>query len=227
MKRAGVGRVSAAFRTAGEPPAAARTDPGARASVRRRVLLELQWQGRGGRFRHFVLRRPGLLRALGTVGVVAALALAVVVALPAGSKRALAPSDVATVLRENAVLKARHDALRERAFDLAEQLYGRVEQRRRLARLADAPGHTWMGQCPRPPSRDVGDEAILAWLSEQGTRLEAIGNELPASRVEMDVKLASAPAPGHRNTVPVHGSAVLQVADMGPARRHEAAPSAR
>jgi hypothetical protein len=93
--------------------------------------------------------------------------------------------------------------------------------------MAHTPGHAWEGQCPRPPARDVGNEAILVWLSEQGTRLEALGNELRAGRVEIGGKQASVPSPVRRGTVPVRNAAVLQVADMGSATRQETAPARR
>ena len=221
MKCAGVGGFSAVVR------AATRADPGVRVGVKRRVLLELQWQGRGGRFRHLALSPPDVLRALGTFGLVASLALIVVGAYSVRSSRALAPSRVDTVLREHAELKAQRDALRERAYDLAEQLYWRVEQGRRMVRMADSPGQAWKGQCPRPPARGAGDAAVLDWLSEQGTRLEAIGDELAAGRVEMGVQRASALAPPHAGRPAVRGEPALYVADMGPARRRGAAPAKR
>lgn len=164
---------------------------------------------------------------MGTFGIVALFALGVVGAFSVGSNRVLAHPGVDMVPCENTELKARPDAMRERAFDLAKQLYERVEQGRRMLRMADTPGHAWEGQCPRPPARDAGDEAILAWLSEQGTRLEAIGNELTAGRVEMGMKQASVPAPVGMGTVPMRNAAVLQVADLGSARRQEAASTIR
>jgi hypothetical protein len=44
-------------------------------------------------------------------------------------------------------------------------------------------GRASEGQSLRLSARDAGNEAILAWLSEQGVRLEALGNELGAGRV--------------------------------------------
>jgi len=195
--------------------------------VKRRVLLELQWQGTGGRFRHIVLSPPGLLRTLGACGVVAVFALAVVGALFVVSSRALEQYGVDAVMRENTELKARQDALRERAFDLAEQLYWHFERERRMARLADTAGHAWVAECPRPPARDAGNDAILAWLSEQGTRLEALGNELTPGRVETGAKLASAPATVNESWTTVRAEAALYEGGMEPAGRQEAAPSTR
>lgn len=236
MKRAGVGGLSAVCRDAGTSRAATQTDPRALVGVKRHCLLELQWQGGNGKFRHVALSPRGLGWAMGTFGVVVLFVLAVVGAFsvgtnralahlsvagasPGGSNRALAHFDVDTVLRENTELKARQDALRERAFDLAEQLYGRVEQGRRMLGTAGIPGHSRESQCPRPPGRDAGDDAILAWLSEQGTRLESIGNELTADRVEMGVKQASALVPVSGGWATVRGELALYMADMGPARR--------
>jgi hypothetical protein len=219
MKRAGAGGFSAVCRAAGASRAATRPDPGARVGEKRRVLLELQWQGRGGKFRHVVVSRRGLRQVLGTSAMVALFALAVVGAFSVRSTRAMGHLGADTAMRESTELNVRHDALREEAFDLADQLYGRIEQGRRMLRMAGSPVHAWEGQCPRPPARDAGDDAILAWLSEQGTRLEAIGNELTAGRVEIGGKQASAPAPANGRTSPVRDAAVLQMADMGSSRR--------
>ncbi|MFI5168052.1 MAG: hypothetical protein ACHQQS_15700 [Thermoanaerobaculales bacterium] len=122
MKRAGAGGFSAVCRAAGASRAATRTDPGALVGVKRHVLLELQWQGRGGQFRHVVLYRRGLRRVLGTSGIVVLSALAVIGAFSVGSNRALAHFSVDTILNENTELKARQDTLRGRAFELARAL---------------------------------------------------------------------------------------------------------
>lgn len=129
---------------------------------------------------------------LGAFAIAALLAPAVAVVFSVRSSRALAHLDVDRMLRENAQLRARQDALRERAFDLAEQLYGRVERGRRMLRLTGTAQHASEGQCIRPLARDAGDEVLLAWLSEQGARLEAIGNELASTRAEIGVRRASA-----------------------------------
>lgn len=157
-----------------------------------RCSLELQWQGRGGRFHHLAFSPRGLRRALGTFGIVAVLAVAG--ALSLASSRAEAPVDINAFLRENLELKARQDALREQAYDLAEQLYWHAEQEIRTVRLADAPGDTWAGTCRPPPGREAGDEAILAWLSEQGERLEAFGGGLPAGTADAGGQRSAAPA---------------------------------
>ena len=128
---------------------------------------------------------------------------------------------------QNMALRAQQEALREQAFDLAGRLFEGVERGRRMTRLADTPGRAWEGQSLRLPARDAGNEAILAWLSEQGVQLEALGNELAAGQVNIGAKPASAPAPVSRGTVLARNAAVLQVADMGSARRQEAAPTRR
>jgi hypothetical protein len=212
MKGVGVGRFSALCRAAGAPPAATQADSGVRVCVKRHILLELQWQDRRGRFRHIVLSPQGPMRVLGAFGIVVLFALALVGASSSKSNRKPAPVGVDTLWRENSELKARQDTLRELAFDLSQQLYWRLEHGRRMARLVDTPGRVWADQCPRPPARDAGDEAILAWLSEQATRLEAVGNNFTADWVEQGEARASLRAP-------VNGGPVLYVADMGPTRQ--------
>lgn len=226
MKRAGVSRFSVVRRAAGARRAATRTDPDARVGARPPVLLELQWQGSGGKFRHLILTPRGLQRVLGTSGIVVLLALAVVGVLSVRSDRALGHFAIDPVVRENTELKARHDALRERAFDLAEQLDERIELGRRMLGMAETPAHAWEDQSLRLPARDAGDEAVLAWLSEQEARFEALGNELAARRVETGGTQASVPAPANR-AVPVRCAAMLQVADLGSAGPQKAAPTRR
>ena len=225
MKRVGLGGFSAVCRAAEARRDVTPGDPSAPVGVKRRVLLELQWQGRGGRFRHVVVSRPGLRRALGAVGIAALSALAVVAATSSRSPRAPAPLDVDTLVRENMVLTDQRDALRERAFDLAERLYVRVEQESNMLWSADPPARPLDGPCPRPPAQDAETEALLAWLSEQSARLEALGGEVPADRVEVGVRRASVPATGGGGTVAPSHAAVLLVADMGSAGQHEAAPA--
>lgn len=227
MKRAGVDRFSVVCRAAGARRGATRISPDAHVGARPPVLLELQWQGRSGKFRHLALTRRGLRRVLTASGLVALLALAVVGMRLVRSDRALGHLAVGSVVRENTELKARHDALRERAFDLAEQLDERVELGRRMLGMAETPAHAWKDQSLRLPARDAGDEAILAWLSEQEARFEALGNELAARRVETGGQQASVPAPADRVPVPVRGAAMFQVAGLGSAGPREAAPTRR
>jgi hypothetical protein len=226
MKRPAVSRFSVVRRAAGARRAATRTDPDARVGARPPVLLELQWQGSGGKFRHLVLTPRGLRRVLGTSGIVVLLALAAVGVRLVRSDRALGHVAVGTVVRENAELKARHDALRERAFDLAAQLDERIELERRMLGMAETPAHTWKDQSLRLPARDAEDEAILAWLSQQEARFEALGNELAARRVETGGQQAAVPAPANR-AVPARGAAMFQVAGLGSAGPQEAAPTRR
>lgn len=155
------------------------------------------------------------------------LALAVVGVLLVRSDRVLRHFAIDPVVRENTELKARHDALRERAFDLAEQLDERVELERRMLGMAESPAHAWENQSLRLPARDAGDDAILAWLSQQEARFEALGNELAARRVETGGQQASVPAPADRVPVPVRGAAMFQLAGLGSAGPQEAAPTRR
>jgi hypothetical protein len=193
--------------------------------VKPRVLLELQWQGRGGRFRHIAITPSGSRRILGTSGVAALFALAVVGVLSLRSDRALSPLGLDPMVRENRELKARHDALRERAFDLAQRLDERVELGRRMLGMAESTAPTWKDQSLRLPARDAGDDAILVWLSEQEARFEALGNELSARRLAAGGRQAPAPAP--TNKAPARGAAMLQVAGLGSAKPQEAAPTKR
>lgn len=145
-------------------------------AAKQRCSLELQWQGRGGRFHHLAFSPRVLRRALGTFGIVVAV---VIGGLSLASSRPSVPGGFAAVQRENLELKARNDALRERACDLAEQLYWHAEQELQMAGSADATGDERTDMCPRPPGRDASDEAILAWLTEQSVRLEGPGGRLP------------------------------------------------
>ena len=229
MKPAGVGWFSAAGRAAAVSPVAMRADPEAPGGPRRRCFIEMQWRGSGGKFRHIAVRPPGLGQVTRTVGIVALLALAVGVGgtFSGAARSATSPSGVGAILNEHAGLKARHAALRERAFDLAEQLYARVEQGRRMVRRASTASESWTDQCPRPPARDAEDEAIFAWLAEQGMWLEAIGGELTAGRVETGVTQALTPAPVSTQVVPTRDAGVTRVADNGLARGLAAAQATR
>ncbi len=191
--------------------------------MRGRRLLELQWQGIDGRFRHLALGPPGWRRVAGAIGVVTLLAFAVAGAFSAGPGRALARRGIDSVLRENAELKARQVDLRKRAFDLADLVDRSAEQGRRIAGLAGAPSHASETPDSHPPAEDAAHEALLAWLSEQGARLDALGNELHAGRVETGVKQASLTEPDGGVGAPVRDDAVSRVADAGSAEPNAAA----
>ncbi|MBI4915041.1 MAG: hypothetical protein HY825_04280 [Acidobacteria bacterium] len=126
-------------------------------------------------------------------------------------------------MRDNAELRARQEALRERAFDLADLVDRSAEQGRRIASLAGVPSRALETPNPGPPAKDAGNEAVVVWLSEQGARLDALGNELDAGRVEMGVKQASLPEPDGGVRAPVHDDAVAWVADVGLAEPNAAA----
>jgi hypothetical protein len=227
MERSEVRKLSAVCRVGGPLHAPTRPDLSAFVGAKRQCLMEVQWQGRSGRFRHLALSPPGLRRVLGTFGIVAFLVLALGGAWLVGSKRAPAHLSVSGVLRESAELEARQDVLRERAFELAEQLYGRVEQGPGMSQMADTPAHVRQGRCPSPPSRKAGNEAVLAWLSEYGTRLESIGDTLTTGRRAQGAKQAPGPAPAGRGWATVRGESALLVADMRQARPEMVVPSKR
>jgi hypothetical protein len=194
--------------------------------VKDRIRWEVQWHpASGARIRRLVFTWCGARRLLLTLGI----AGLVVVAggLLAGLDGLLTRFAVNSARRQNTALRAQQEALREQAFDLVGRLFEGVDRGRRKAPLADTPGRAWEGQCPRLPARDTGNDGILAWLSEQGVRLETLGNALAAGQVEIGGKQVSVPALVRRGTVPVRNAAVLQVADVGSARRHAAAPARR
>jgi hypothetical protein len=186
----------------------------------------VQWHpASGARIRRLIFTWCGVRRLILALGIAG---------LVVGAGGVLAGLDglptrfaVDATRRQNIALRAQHEALRERAFDLAGRLVEGVDRERHMAPVADTPGRAWEGPCPSLPARDAGNDVILAWLSEQGVRLEALGIELPAGRVEVGGKQVSGPAPARRGTVPVRDAAVLQVADRGSARRQEAAPARR
>ena len=194
--------------------------------VRDRIRWEVQWHpASGARIRRLAFTWRGARRqmlALGIAGLVV-----VAGGLWAGLDGFPTRFAVDSARRQNTALRAQQEALREQAFDLAGRSFKGVDRGRRMAPLADTPGRAWEGQCPRLPARDAGNDGILAWLSEQGVRLETLGNELAAGRVEIGGKQVSVPAPVRRGTVPVRNAAVLQVADVGSARRNAAAPARR
>ena len=205
-------RPSVAARAASAARAATNTGHG---GVKRRVAVELQWLGRGGRFRHMVFRAPRLPLLLATVGIVAVLGLVVGGEFVLVSQRALALDRIDAIVRENTILKERQDALREQAFDLAELLNWRLEQQHGTARLADSPGHAWVDECPRPPARDASNEVIIAWLSEHGVWLETLGSEPAAGRDLTGGRQASDQARAGSGSAPTADEVRLQVASMG------------
>ena len=195
--------------------------------VNHRTLWELQWHpASGARIRHLFLtwrdaRR--LMLALGISGLVV-----VTGGLLIGLDGLPTRSAVDAAGRENRALRAQQEVLREQAFDLAGRVFEGAERGRRMARLADTPGRTWEGQgLQHMPARDTGNEAILAWLSELGVRLEALGNALAAGRVEVGGKHAYVPPPVRRGTVLVRNAAALRVPGMGSGSRQAAATTTR
>ncbi len=227
MKGGAASRLWVVRHVAGPRRAATRADPEARVGARPAVLLELQWRGRSGRFRHLAVTPGGLRRVLATSGVVVLLALAVGGALSVRSDRFPSLLGHDPVARENSELKARHAALREQALDAAAQLDERIELGRRMLGAAETPGHAWEDQSLRLPAKDAGDDVVLAWISVQKTRLEALENELAARRVETGGMQASVPTPAARVPASAPGAEMLQVAGLASARTQEAAPTRR
>lgn len=189
------------------------------------VRYEVQWHAADGAgIRRLIVTWQGarrLMLALGMVGLVVVVGWSL-----AGLDGLVTHFPVAAAERQNRALRAQQEMLREQVIELAGRLFQGVERGRRLARLTDTRGRAWESLFPLPPARDAGDAAILAWLSEQGTRLEVIGNELTTISVEMSVKRASTPAPPDTGTGPVRNAAV-QVADLGSVGRQAAAPAKR
>jgi hypothetical protein len=215
MISTGVGRLSVGRHAADATRATTATGHGGQGGVKRRAVVELQWLDRGGRFRHVVFRAPRFRRLLATVGIVTVLGLVVGGGLVLVSQRFPALDRIDAILCENRTMRERQEALREQAFDLAEQLYWHVEQQHGTARLADSPGRTREDECPRPPARDASNEAILDWLSEHGALLEALAREPVAGRSQTDGRQASDQATATRGTAPAADGARLQVARMG------------
>lgn len=192
--------------------------------LRDRGQWEVQWHpAGGGRIRRLVLTWRGarrLMLALGIAGLVA-----IAGGLLAGFDGVPTRLAVDAARRQNRALWVEQEDLREQASNLAERLSEDVERGRQMARWAGTPDGAWEGPCSPPPPRDAGDEAILAWLSEQGTQLEAIGDALAAHQVDLGQKQASVPAPvGKGATLPGHAAA-LQVAERESAGPLHAAPA--
>ncbi len=162
---------------------------------------------------------PGAGWVLGAFALVSLIALAVVCGGFAESNPAPAQHDLDAIQRENVELKARQDDLRERAFDLAEQLCWHAERERWTVRPAVAPGHSQMDRRLVPPRRDAGNEAILAWLSEQGAQLEALENEVSPGYAEAGTGQARLRATVGGETVSERDAAALRAASTAPAAR--------
>ncbi len=129
--------------------------------------------------------------------------------------------------RQNTALRAQQAILREQALDLAARLAVDLERGRRMARPAGGSGRVRGGPSLVLPASDAGNHAVLAWLSEESVRLEALGNELAARRVEMDGKQASVSSPVGKGTGPMLSAEVLPRANLGTARRQQATPTTR
>ncbi len=162
--------------------------------VKDHALWEIQWHpAGGGRFRRLVLTWRGLRRTMFGVALVGLVVLAIVGALPLGVQGFLTRFTVEAAQRENRALGEQEESLREQVFRLSVLLHERVQRGRKVAWvLGDSP-QVWEAACPSPPARRAGDEASIAWLAEQGARLEALGSELAAPRDTLRCPLPSLP----------------------------------
>ena len=183
-------------------------------SASHHFCFEVQWQDRRGRFHHLAVKPLGSRRVLWTAGATVLGMLAVIAACSPGSRSAQGSSRTDRIAHENQALKTHHEALRERADELAEQLYRRVEDGRRLARMRGAPVHAWVAPPPSPPARNTGDEVVLAWLSEQGAWLEAIGEALAADQLELNPRQASSPATANREVAGGRNGSPLEATEL-------------
>jgi hypothetical protein len=88
--------------------------------------------------------------------------------------------------RENEALRARREALRQDAFSLGTRAAEELDRGRQLARFSGL-DRGWPASRLRPPATSASNEAIIAWLSSEGARLEALavdlssGDERPGS----------------------------------------------
>ncbi len=165
------------------------------------------------------------LRALAIGG---AGGIVVAVGLLAGLDGLLARRAVDAAKRETRVLRARQEALRADAFDLADRLAEGLERGRRIVKLTGVPGHAREIQGLSPPSRSSANEILLGWLAEQRVVLVAIGNEWAADPVVIGGEQASVAIPQSRGAPPVQDvAAVIRMARSGSARRSETVPPRR
>lgn len=191
-----------------------------------RIAWEVQWHpASGARIRRLAIMPRGARRLVFLLGVLSWTVIAGF--LLVGLDGFYTGFAVDSARRQNAALRAQQAILREQAFDLAARLAVDLERGRRMARPAGGPGRARGGLSLVLPASDAGNHAILAWLSEESARLEALGNELAARRVEMGGKQASVPSPVGKGTGPMLSAEVLPRANMGSARRQQAAPTTR
>jgi murein DD-endopeptidase MepM/ murein hydrolase activator NlpD len=157
-------------------------------------LWEVQWHPAGsGQFRRVVLTRRGLRRTLVALAAALLVLLAIVCTLPFGLRGLLTSFTVDAAKRENRTLRLQGDSLREQAHRLAHRVLERVERGRRVAWVIGALPGVWEPPSPAPPAFDAGDEAKIRWLTEQGTRLQALGVELSLPHPSLRCPLSSLP----------------------------------
>lgn len=91
------------------------------------------------------------------------------------------PSRLDAISRENAYLLERQETLRRTAHELADEVYLRVEHDRRVFERAGTMNPLRNVAYSPPPSREAGNNAILAWLSEQSSLVQTLPPD-PAAR---------------------------------------------
>lgn len=128
---------------------------------------------------------------------------------------------------QNVALRARQEALREQAFDLARRLTEDAERGDRALRMAGPAGGARTGRGLRLPARDASDQALLAWLTEQTAALAALDTQPAAGRVGTGGTQAEFPEAVRWAAAPARFAALLQPTDVGPARRKPPAPPQR
>lgn len=116
-----------------------------------------------------------------------------------------------TARRENERLKARRAALREDAFSLGARASERIERGRRRPMSAGRDRVLQAGN-PGTPSRNAGDDSIIAWLSYKGAQLQALAVELSDDEATAGVKQGSVAARRGAGAASPTGDDVLQAA---------------
>lgn len=113
--------------------------------------------------------------------------------------------------RENETLKARRAALRDDAFRLGARATEQIERGRR--RPVSAGGdRVPQARGPGTPSRNAGDDSIIAWLSSKGAQLQALAVELSDGEAPAGVVQKSVAARGPAGAASTAGGDTLQPA---------------
>jgi hypothetical protein len=102
-----------------------------------------------------------------------------------GISTILDPDALEAARRENEALKARREALREEAFALGARANDLLERGRQLDPASEGSRRRRSASLP-PPAPNASNEAIVAWISLETAKLEALavdvapGDERPA-----------------------------------------------